>query len=92
MVAASLPDGKGVRQQLADRGYDPSAVLIPVPDPELIDSARQALLFVTGRNGAWHDGWISPQDAAQARQTSNSLTEIFLREQHSQDQELPLEF
>jgi hypothetical protein len=50
------------------------------------------LLFVAGRDGAWRDGWINPEEATRARQTSNYLIAIFLREQHSQDQQLPLEF
>jgi hypothetical protein len=92
IVAASLPGGEEIRQELADLAYDVDAILVPAPDGELIDSARQALLFVAGRDGAWYHGWITPEAAAQARQTTNHLTAIFLREQYSQDQELPLEF
>jgi alpha-glucosidase len=92
IVAAGLPGGEDVQQQLVDLAYDLDAILIPAPDGELIDAARQALLLVAGRDGAWHNGWINPEEATQARQTSNHLTAIFLREQHSQDQQLPLEF
>jgi len=92
IVAASLPGGEDIRQQLADLACDVDAILIPAPDGELIDSARQALLFAAGRDGAWHNGWINPEKATRARQTSNHLIAIFVREQHSQDQQLPLEF
>ena len=51
-----------------------------------------ALQLAAGRDGPWHDGWIDPEDAARARRTTDQLAAIFLREQHSQDQELPLEF
>ena len=92
IVAASLPGGEGIQQKLDDLAYDVDAILIPAPDGELIDAARQALLFVAGRDGAWHAGWINPETATQARQTSNHLAAIFLGEQHSRDQQLPLEF
>jgi alpha-glucosidase len=92
VVAASLPGGGGVRQDLADHGYDLDAILSPAPDPELNHSALEALLVAAGRDGPWHDGWADPETAAQARQTTNHLAAILLREEHSQDQELPLQY
>ena len=89
VVAASLPGGEGVRQDLADRGYEADTILPPASDAELNASAAAALQLAAGRDGPWHDGWTNPEDAAQARQTANRLASIFLREQHSQDQELP---
>src|SRR5215469_2038600 len=89
VVAASLPGGEGVRQDLADRGYEADTILPPAPDAELNASAAAALQLAAGRDGPWHEGWTNPEDAAQARQTANRLASIFLREQHSQDQELP---
>jgi hypothetical protein len=91
-VAASLPGGEGLRQDLADQGYDVDVILVPAPDPELNHSALQALLAAAGRDGPWHDGWVDPQDAAQARQTTDRLAAILLREEHSHDQELPLQY
>jgi alpha-glucosidase len=88
IVAASLPRGENIRRALADQAYDVQAVQVPAPDQELTTSALQALLFAAGPDGPWHDGWVNPEDAAQARRTTNQLTAI-LREQHSQDQELP---
>jgi hypothetical protein len=90
VVAANLPGGEGIRQDLADKGYDVDAVLLPAADPELNDSALEALLFAAGPDGPWHAGWTEPENAAQARHTTDHLAAIFFREQHSQDQELPL--
>jgi hypothetical protein len=92
VVAASSPGGEGIRQDLADQGYDVDAILVPASDHELNASALEALLFAAGRDGLLHEGWTNPEAAAQARQTTDQLTAILLREQHSQDHELPLEF
>jgi alpha-glucosidase len=92
VVAASLPGGEGLRQDLADHGYDVDALLVPAPDPELNHSALEALLTAAGRDGPWHDGWVDPEAAAQARETTDRLAAILLREEHSQDQELPFQY
>jgi hypothetical protein len=49
------------------------------------------LLIVAGRNGAWHDGWVDPETASQARCTTDQLASVFYRHHHRHDQELPLE-
>jgi Domain of unknown function (DUF4259) len=92
VVAASLRGGEGLRQDLADPGYDVDAILVPGSDPELNASALEALLVAAGRDGPWHDGWVDTETAAQARQTTDQLAAILLREEHSQDQELPLQY
>lgn len=92
VVAASLPGGEGIRKDLASLGYDPDTLLVPALDPDLNHSALEAPLVAAGRDGPWHDGWTSPQTAAEARQTTDRLTAILLREEHSQDQELPLQW
>jgi hypothetical protein len=82
-VAASLPGGEDIQQKLADLAYDVDVILLPAPDGELIDAARQALLFVAGRDGAWYSGWINPDEATRARQTSNHLiTTAMIRNGH----------
>jgi hypothetical protein len=86
VVAASMPGGEGTRQDLADHDYDADAILVPAPDPELSHSALEALLAAAGRDGPWHHGWTHPQDAAQARQATDRLAAILLREEHSHDQ------
>jgi hypothetical protein len=79
-VAASLPGGNGVRQDLADQDYKADEILLPAP---LNAAAAAALQLAAGRDGPWHDGWTDPEDAAQTRQTTDQLAAIFLREQHS---------
>jgi hypothetical protein len=92
VVAASLPGGDDIRRDLADQGYDVDAILVPAPDPELNASALEALLLAAGPSGPWHDGWIDPEDAARARQTTDRLTVILRREQPPHNQELPLQY
>lgn len=91
VVAASLPGGEPIRQDLADLGYDLDAMLISAADHELNTVAREALLIAAGPDGPWHEGWTDPQAAAQARQTTDQLDAIFFREQHAGEQELPFE-
>jgi Domain of unknown function (DUF4259) len=92
VIAASLPGGEVLLQDLADLGYDVDAILVPASDPELNASALEALLVAAGRDGPWHNGWVDPETAAQARQTTDRLAAILLREEHSQDQELTLQY
>jgi hypothetical protein len=84
IVAASLPGGGDIRRDLAGQGYDVQSVLVPAPDHELTTFALEALLLAAGPDGPWHDGWVNPQDAPRARQTSDQLTAILRREQHPQ--------
>src|SRR5262245_56118267 len=69
VVAASLPGGEGVLQELADDD-DAAASIIPDDDHSLIELAREALNLAAGRDGPWHDGWVQPEDAAEARRTA----------------------
>ena len=80
IVAASLPGGEDIRRDLADHADDVHAVLVPAPDHDLTALALHALLFAAGPDGPWHDGWVDPQTAAQARQTSDQLTAILRSE------------
>jgi Domain of unknown function (DUF4259) len=89
VVAASLPGGEGIRNDMAGLGYDPGALVVPAPDPDLNHSALEALLVAAGRDGPWHDGWTDPQTAAEAKETTDRLTAILLRGEQSRDQELP---
>jgi hypothetical protein len=67
-------------------------ILVPAPDPELNHSALDALLVAAGPDGPWHDGWVDPQAAAQARQTTDRLAAILLREEHRTTRKLPLQY
>ena len=90
VVAAGLPAGRPVAQEITRHDYDLTALVIPGSDPELADAALTALLITAGRDGAWHRDWTDPRTAAQARQTADQLTSVFYRHQHRHDQELPL--
>lgn len=92
IVAAGLPGGESIRQELAYLGYDADAILPGGADPQLSSSALEALLLTVRRDGPWHDDWTNAQAAARARQPLDQLAAIFLRKQHSGDQELPLRF
>lgn len=91
MVAAGLPAGRAVAQEITRHDYDLTALVIPGSDPELADAALTALLITAGRDGAWHRDWTNPGTAVQARQATDQLTSVFYRHQHRHDQELPLE-
>ena len=51
IVAASLPGGEGIRQNLIDLRYDLDAILIPAPDHGLNAAACEALLVAAGQDG-----------------------------------------
>ena len=90
-MAAGLPAGGAVAQEITRHDYDVTALVIPGRDPELAGAALAALLTAAGHDGAWHRDWTDPRTAAQARQTTDQLASVFYRDQHRHDQELPLE-
>ena len=91
VVAAGLPPGGAVAQEITRHDYDVTALVIPGSDPELAGAALAALLIAAGHDGAWHRDWTDPRTAPQARQTTDQLASVFYRDQHRNDQELPLE-
>ena len=91
VVAAGLPTGRAVAQEITRHDYDVTALVIPRSDPELTGAALAALLIMAGHDGAWHRDWTDPRTAAQARQTTDQLTSVFCHDQHRPEQELPLE-
>jgi alpha-glucosidase len=80
IVAAGLPGGEDIRQELSDQAYDPNRLIVPAPGQELTTLALQALLVAAGPGGPWHQGWVDQQTAAGARQTIDRLTGILTRE------------
>ncbi len=58
VAAAGLPAGEAVLREIAGRGYDVAALVIPGSDPELAGAVLAALLITAGRDGAWHQGWV----------------------------------
>ena len=79
VAAASLAGGTSIRQKLANSGYDADAIVVTDADHELAASALSALGRAAGRDGPWHHGWTSPDDAVRARQTSEQLAAILER-------------
>ncbi|MCW6008868.1 DUF4259 domain-containing protein [Micromonospora sp. CPCC 205371] len=76
IVAASLPGGEPFAERLAESADDDVAldVRLPMPAPELAKAALEALLFVAGPEGPWHQGWTSEADAHEARNTINTMS------------------
>ncbi len=91
VVAAGLPAGGTVAQELTRHDYDVTALVIPGSDPELTGAALAALLIAAGHDGAWLRDWTDPRTAAQARRTTDRLASVFYRDQQRHDQELPQE-
>lgn len=81
VVAAGLAGGEYIRRDLDDDGCNVDAILVRAPDPELRASALEALLVAAGRDGPWHDGWVAPETAAEARQTTDRLAAILRLEE-----------
>jgi hypothetical protein len=79
VVAASLAGGTSIRQKLANSGYEADAIVVTDADHELAASALSALGRAAGRDGPWHHGWTSPDDAVRARQTTEQLAAILER-------------
>lgn len=97
VVAAGLPSGEAIAREIARRGYDTAAIVVP-EDPALADDALAALLVAAGHgprdphHGAWHYGWTDAETALRARRTTDELASVFHRYRHRHDQELPLEW
>ena len=61
VVAAGLPAGGAVAQEITRHDYDVTALVIPGSDPELAGAALAALLIAAGHDGAWHRDWTDPR-------------------------------
>ncbi|GLW32661.1 hypothetical protein Areg01_55990 [Actinoplanes regularis] len=78
IVAASLPGGQQFDERLEtliENDLAPDARL-SAPAPELASIALEALLFVAGPQGPWHQGWTSDTNAAEARDTVAALSQV----------------
>jgi hypothetical protein len=75
-VAAGLPAGGAVAQEITGHDYDVTALVIPAVTrnwPALPGRAAHR-----GRHdGAWHRDWTDPRTAAQARRTTDQLASVF---------------
>ncbi|CCH19348.1 Conserved hypothetical protein [Micromonospora lupini str. Lupac 08] len=76
LVAATFPGGEHLRHRLTQVAEEPSATILPEPAPDLATSALEALRFVAGPGGPWHQGWTTETDQAEAQRTIDGLTAI----------------
>ncbi|MEH1169681.1 DUF4259 domain-containing protein [Micromonospora sp. CPCC 205539] len=78
IVAATLPGGQKFDEQLMALAEDglASDARLATSAPDLANSALEALLFVAGPQGPWHQGWTSDTDAAEARDTIAALSQV----------------
>jgi hypothetical protein len=60
VVAAGLPAGGAVAQEITRHDYDVTGLVIPGRDPELAGAALAALLITAGHDGAWICGSPPP--------------------------------
>ncbi|GAA2484806.1 hypothetical protein Ahu01nite_011880 [Winogradskya humida] len=51
-------------------------VRLTAPAPGLATVALEALMFVAGPRGPWHQGWTTDTDAAEARDTVAELSRV----------------
>ncbi|MEU7923463.1 DUF4259 domain-containing protein [Micromonospora zamorensis] len=78
IVAATLPGGQQFDEQLIALAEDGLAadVRLATSALDLANIALEALLFVAGPQGPWHQGWTNDTDAAEARDTIAALSQV----------------
>ncbi|HEX5595187.1 MAG TPA: DUF4259 domain-containing protein [Micromonosporaceae bacterium] len=80
LVAAALPGGEHLQHCLADLSDETGVGLLPASASELTASALEALLFVAGPDGPWHQGWTTEADRLDAQRTIDDLLAILRAE------------
>ncbi|MCO1595546.1 DUF4259 domain-containing protein [Micromonospora sp. RHAY321] len=73
LVAAALPGGEHLQAELSD---ETDMALLPASASDLATPALEALLFVAGPDGPWHQGWTTEAHRLDARRTINDLDAI----------------
>ena len=76
VVAAAMPGGEYLQRLLATAGHDPQNLIPPAPAPALAALAVEALLFVAGPDGPWHQGWTDQATRAEAQTTTDNLLAV----------------
>jgi hypothetical protein len=78
VVAATLPGGQQFDERLKTLAANDLApdVRLTAPAPALANIALEALLFVAGPQGPWHQGWATDADAAEAHDTVAALSQV----------------
>ncbi|MGC4760237.1 DUF4259 domain-containing protein [Micromonospora trifolii] len=78
VVAASLPGGEYLQDDLAELSDEPNGTILPTSVPELAAPALEALLLVASPGGPWHQGWTAESDRTEAQLTCDGLTAVLL--------------
>jgi alpha-glucosidase len=76
VVAAAMPGGEYLQRLLATAGHDPQNLIPPAPASGLAALAVEALLFVAGPDGPWHQGWTDQATRAEAQTTTDNLLAV----------------
>ncbi|MBW6435326.1 DUF4259 domain-containing protein [Actinoplanes hulinensis] len=78
IVAATLPGGRQFDERLNTLVENDIASdgRLSAPVPELASVALEALMFVSGPQGPWLQGWKNDTDAGEARDTIAALSQV----------------
>ncbi|MFC0030162.1 DUF4259 domain-containing protein [Micromonospora chaiyaphumensis] len=76
LVAATLPGGEHLQHRLAELADETDIALLPTSALGLAAPALEALLFVAGPDGPWHQGWTTKADRLDAQRTVHDLAAI----------------
>ncbi|RKN13560.1 hypothetical protein D7147_30990 [Micromonospora musae] len=76
LVAAALPGGEHLQRHLAELSDGAGMPPLPTSASGLAAPALEALLFVAGPGGPWHQGWTAEADRLDAQRTTDGLVAI----------------
>ncbi|MEV4710317.1 DUF4259 domain-containing protein [Micromonospora sp. NPDC049374] len=76
LVAAALPAGEHLQHRLAELSDEADLELLPASASDLAAPALEALLFVAGPDGPWHQGWTTEANRHDAQRTTDDLVAI----------------
>jgi hypothetical protein len=79
LVAATLPGGEHLQHRLTDLAElsdETGIALLATSASDLAAPALEALLFIAGRDGPWHQGWTTEADRLDAQRTIDDLVAI----------------
>ncbi|MET7822243.1 DUF4259 domain-containing protein [Micromonospora zamorensis] len=76
LVAAALPGGLHLQHRLTELSDGTDLALLPTSALDLAAPALEALLFVAGLEGPWHQGWTTEADRLDAQRSIDDLVAI----------------
>ncbi|MFU8854905.1 DUF4259 domain-containing protein [Micromonospora sp. SL1-18] len=76
LVAAALPGGEHLQHRLAELSDETDMAMLPASASDLAAPALEALLFVAGPDGPWHQGWTTEANRLDAQRTIDELIAI----------------